>query len=344
MSKVVTFGELLLRLSTERHLRFSQAESFEASYGGSEANVAVSLARFGVKADFVTRLPENDLSATAIATLNSHDVSTKNILKGGERIGIYFLETGAVARPSKVVYDRAYSSMAEIEPGMINWESIFEGVDLFHWSGITAAISQSAADVCLEAVKVAHNLGVTVSTDMNYRSKLWNYGKTPAEVMTPLLEYTDILFGNEKDAKLHFSILPSNQPEEEKNRTHHAFLSTSEQVMKRFPKLKYIIKTVRGSVSASHNTLQGVLYNGKDLHTTKTYDITHIVDRVGGGDAFTAGALYGLLSFNNNDKKTIEFATAAACLKHTIHGDINLTTVEEVENMMTGDAGGTVAR
>ena len=341
MSKVVTFGELLLRLSTERHLRFSQAENFEANYGGSEANIAISLACFGIDTDFITRLPNNELSATAISSLKSHDVGTNHIIMGGERLGIYFLETGASLRASKVIYDRAYSSISEIEIGMIDWDSIFHDVDLFHWSGITPAISQNAADVCLEAVKIAHEKGISISTDMNYRSKLWNYGKTPAEIMTPLIAYSDIMFGNEKDAKLHFSIVPLK---EDTGLEHEAFLSTADQMMNKFPKLKKIIKTVRGSINASYNTLQGVIYDGKELHTTITHEITHIVDRVGGGDAFTAGALYGLLNDNYDNKKTIDFATAAACLKHTIHGDLNLTTIEEVENMIAGNDGGTVSR
>ncbi len=344
MSKVVAFGELLLRLSTERHLRFAQANTFEAVYGGSEANVVASLSSFGIPTDFVTRLPKNDIAEKALMGLRNYGVTTKHTVFGGERLGIYYLETGAAVRASKVIYDRAYSSMSTIEPKMIDWDAVFEEATWFHWSGITAAISQNAANVCMEAVKVAHEKGLVISTDMNYRTKLWQYGKTPSEVMTPLMDYTNVMFGNEKDAALHFSITP--QPIINKNikEEFEDFVSISDQMMARFSNLKKIIKTVRGSVNASYNTLQGVLYDGKELSTSKKHEITHIVDRVGGGDAFTAGALYGLLTHKNNNKKIIDFATAAACIKHTIHGDVNSTTISEVESVISGNEGGTVER
>ena len=345
MSKVVTFGEIMLRLATPEHLRFRQARSFNATFGGGEANVAVSLANYGIDVDYVTRLPQNDLGAACAAELRSFGVGTSNIVYGGERLGIYYLETGAVARPSKVVYDRAHSSAATVERGMIDWEQVLAGADWFHWTGITPAISASAAEVCLEACRAGNRLGVKVSCDLNYRKNLWKYGKTAAEVMPALVECCDVILGNEEDAEKVFGIKPegfdaaSTQGEVDAA----AFRSVCSQLMARFPRAKKVVITLRGSINADHNTWGGVLFDGETLYRSPRYDITDIVDRVGGGDSFMGGLIYGLLTYDD-DQRALNFAAAASALKHTIYGDFNMVSVAEVENLMKGDGSGRVAR
>ena len=336
----------MLRLSTPGYLRFGQARQFDATFGGGEANVAVSLANYGIDAAFVTRLPDNDIAKSCLKDLRSYGVDTSRIIFGGDRLGIYFLETGAVARPSKVVYDRAGSSIATIQPGMIDWKKVFEGADWFHWTGITPALSQGAADVCLEAVRAANALGVTVSCDLNYRKNLWKYGKTAGDVMPALVEGCDIILGNEEDADKVFGIKPEGFDVTATGGAidQRRFQSVGEQLMKRFPRAKKVIITLRGSINANHNTWGGVLWDGSTLYQSPRYDITHIVDRVGGGDSFMGGLIYGLLSFPGDDQKALNFAVAASCLKHTIFGDYNQVTVAEVENLMKGDASGRVAR
>ena len=346
MKKVVTFGEIMLRLSPPANLRLSQANSFDVVYGGGESNVAVSLSNYGVPVEFVTRLPQNDVGECAMMEMRKRGVGTQHIIYGGDRLGIYFLETGAVSRGSKVIYDRAHSAMAEITAGMIDWDSVFEGVGWFHWTGITPAISQGASDACLEAVKIASEKGITVSTDLNYRAKLWKYGKPSEPIMTELTSFCDIILGNEEDAEKHFGIKPegldiTTQGDQVKA---EAFQSVCEQMMKKFPKAKKVITTLRGSISASHNTWAGILYDGKKIYTSPEYKITHIVDRVGGGDSFMGGLIYGLLEYPEDDQNALNFAVAASCLKHTIKGDANLVTVAEVEKLMSGDASGRVAR
>ena len=346
MKKVVTFGEIMLRLSPAENLRFSQVNNFDVIYGGGESNVAVSLANYGVPVEFVTRLPKNDLGECALMEMRKRGVGTQHIAFGGDRLGIYFLETGAVSRGSKVVYDRAHSAIAEIESGMINWDSVFDGVEWFHWTGITPAISQGAADVCLEAVKAASAKGITISTDLNYRAKLWNYGGDREAIMTELTSYCNVILGNEEDAEKHFGIHPEGLDVYKHGHEVKAasFKSVCEQMMNKFPRAKKVITTLRGSISASHNTWAGVLYDGKKMYETRQYQITHIVDRVGGGDSFMGGLIYGLLNYPENDQNALDFAVAASCLKHTIKGDANLVTVEEVEKLMSGDASGRVAR
>lgn len=345
MKKVVTFGEIMLRLTPPGWKRFSQASSFEVIYGGGESNVAVSLANYGVPVSFVTRLPENDLGDCAMMEMRKRGVQTNDIIRGGERLGIYFLEIGAVSRGSKVVYDRAHSSMSTIQKGMIDWEDVFKDADWFHWTGITPALSQGAADACLEAIQTANRMGVTVSTDLNYRKKLWKYGKQPSEVMPALVEGCDIILGNEEDAEKHFGLHPEGV---DVTKGHDvdgkSYLSVLKQLMEMFPRAKKVITTLRGSISASHNSWSGVLYDGKTLYEAPTYQITHIVDRVGGGDSFMAGLIYGLLTYPDDDQRALNFAVAASCLKHTIYGDANLVTVPEVEKLMSGDASGRVAR
>ena len=346
MKKVITFGEIMLRLSPPGFLRFSQVNNFDVVYGGGESNVAVSLANYGIPVDFVTRLPQNDIGQCALMEMRKRGVGTDEIIYGGDRLGIYFLETGAVSRGSKVVYDRAHSAIAEIKPGMINWERVFDGATWFHWTGIAPAISQGAADACLEAVKAARKLGITISTDLNYRAKLWKYGVEPEVIMTELTSYCDIILGNEEDAEKHFGIKSegldiTTQGEHVKA---EAFLSVCRQMMKKFPNAKKVITTLRGSISASHNTWAGVLYDGKIMFKSPEYQITDIVDRVGGGDSFMGGLIFGLLTYPNDDQNALNFAAAASCLKHTIKGDANLATVDEVQKLMGGDASGRVAR
>lgn len=343
MKKVVTFGEIMLRLSAPQYLRFGQATQFDVNYGGGEANVAVSLANYGVAVSFVTRLPNNDLAKAAIASLRKHNVDVSSIAFGGERMGIYFLETGAVNRPSKVVYDRAYSSISTIESGDINWNKVFEGVNWFHWTGITPAISQQAADQCLEALKIAKEKGITISTDLNYRKNLWKYGKNASDIMPQLVEYCDVILGNEEDAGMVFGIHAEGTDVDAGKIDVHAYEDVCRKLMHRFPNAKKVIITLRGSVNANHNTWSGVLFNGTKLFKAPDYNITHIVDRVGGGDSFMGGLIYGLLQYEE-DQKALDFATAASCLKHTIFGDYNEVSVAEVENLMKGDASGRVSR
>ncbi len=345
MKKVITFGEIMLRLAPPDHLRFSQAQSFNVIYGGGESNVAVSLANYGIPVEFITRLPDNDIGKCAMMQLRKRGVGIDQIIYGGERLGIYFLETGAVSRGSKVIYDRSHSAISTIKKGMIDWDDVFDDAQWFHWTGITPAISQGAADVCLEAVKAAKKLGLTVSTDLNYRAKLWNYGKKPDEIMPELVENCDIILGNEEDAEKHFGIQPEGvNVTEGESMDSKAYLSVCKKLMERFPNAQKVITTLRGSISASHNSWSGVLYNGEEFLEAPTYQITHIVDRVGGGDSFMGGLIYGLLTYEGGDQKALNFAVAASCLKHTIYGDANLSTVEEVEKLMEGDASGRVSR
>lgn len=345
MQKVVTFGEIMLRLATPGYTRFIQSNNLNATFGGGEANVAVSLANYGIPVDFITRLPQNDIADWCISDLRKYNVGTDQIIRGGERVGIYFLETGAVARPSKVVYDRAHSSIAEVKPGMFNWKEILKDATWFHWTGITPAISQGAADACLEAIKTANEMGITVSTDLNYRKNLWNYGKTASEVMLALVEGCDVILGNEEDAEKVFGIKPEGFDVEQTGGEVNAseFESVCKQMMQKFPRAKKVIITLRGSINANHNTWGGCLYSDK-LYQSKRYDISHIVDRVGGGDSFMAGLIYGQLRYPDDDQKALDFAVAASCLKHTIYGDFNLVTVKEVENLMEGDGSGRVIR
>jgi 2-dehydro-3-deoxygluconokinase len=345
MSKrVVTFGEIMLRLSTPSNLRFAQARSFDVTFGGGEANVAVSLANYGVPVDYVTRLPANDLGDACMAFLRQFGVGVDKIVRGGERLGIYFLETGAVQRGSKVVYDRAGSAIATVERGMIDWRTALADADWFHWTGITPAISATTADVCLEAVQMARQMGLTVSCDLNYRRNLWKWGKKAGDVMPELVRHCDVAIGNEEDAEKVFGIrapetdVIAGKVEAEKYRF------VCEQLASRFPNLKVIAVTLRGSISASHNTWSAVLWDKGTFYQGASYDITPIVDRVGGGDAFMGGLIYGLRTFGEDRQRALDFAIAASCLKHTISGDFNMVTVGEVEKLMGGDTSGRVSR
>jgi len=355
--KIVTFGEIMLRLAPPGFQRFTQARSFDAIYGGGEANVAVSLTNYGEKVEYVTRLPNNDLGEACLISLRSHGIKTEYIVRGGDRIGIYFLETGAAQRGSKVIYDRANSSFATIQAGTIDWKAVFEGADWFHWTGITPAVSQGAAEVCHEALQAAREMGLTVSTDLNYRAKLWKWGKGAGEVMTDLVSMCDVALGNEEDAEKVFGIkAPEVNVTAGKVEADH-YLYVCEELAKKFPSLETISITLRGSLSASHNTWSGVLWNRPErsdptgersrranFFTAPTYDIIPIVDRVGGGDAFMAGLIYGLRKYKDDPQKALIFAAAAACLKHSIIGDFNAVSVSEVEALMGGDASGRVSR
>ena len=346
MKNLVTFGEIMMRLAPKGYLRFSQANSFDVIYGGGEANVAISLANFGIPVEFVTRLPKNDIGQCALMELRKRNVGTRYIIEGGDRLGLYFLETGAVSRGSKVIYDRSSSAMSQIQPGMVDWKNIFKNAEWFHWTGITPAISQSAADTCLEAIKIASQMGITISTDLNYREKLWKYNGDREKIMTELTSYCDIILGNEEDAEKHFGIKPNglDVSKQGKNVKAESFLSVCKQMQNKFPRAKKVITTLRGSISASHNIWSGILFDGKNMFKSKEYQITHIVDRIGGGDSFMGGLIYGLIYFPDDNQKALDFAVAASCLKHTIKGDANLVTIEEVKKLMSGDLSGRVAR
>ncbi|HEY9044872.1 MAG TPA: sugar kinase [Ohtaekwangia sp.] len=329
--RVITLGEIMLRLSTPGFARFTQAESFKALYAGSEANVAASLSHFGVSAAHVTRFPDNDLGKAATQTLKRYGVDTQYIVYGPERMGIYFLENGSMQRASRIVYDRFDSAFAHIKPGMIHWENVLKGADWFHWTGITPAISQGAADVCREAIQAARKLNITISGDINYRRNLWQYGKTARDIMPELIASTQVIIAGITDMENCVGV------------TGNTFEAACESFKKAYPATTKISTTVRDSVSSSHNKLTGLLWNGKALLQSREYDMTHIVDRVGGGDAYMAGLIYGILS-GKSDSDSLEFATAASVLKHSIEGDVNIVTTDEVEQLVKGENVGKLLR
>lgn len=321
----------MLRLSPPNNLRFAQASNLEMNFGGSESNVAVSLAQFGVASQYISRVPANDLGHAALNGLKHHGVDVSAAVFGGERLGLYFLESGAGRRGSKVIYDRANSGMATLERGMIDWKTIFKNASWFHWSGITPAISQCAADAIEEALFIAQSLGVKISCDLNYRANLWKYGKTPTDIMPNLTKYCDVLMGDGDAFKLFYGIDATET------------LTYLQAVAKHFQKLKIVAMTARQGHSASHNTYQGFIFDTQSVYSSKVYDIPDILDRIGGGDAFMAGLIYGLTQ-NKNPQDVVEFATAAATLKHYVHGDMNLCSVAEVESLVSGNLGGRVKR
>jgi 2-dehydro-3-deoxygluconokinase len=344
MKKVITFGEIMLRLAPPGFLRFTQARSFDVIYGGGEANVAASLAQFGMSVDYVTRLPKNDIGEACLQYLRQYGIGTSKIVQGGDRLGIYFLENGAVQRGSKVIYDRANSSLATIQKGMLDWQAVLSDCDWFHWTGITPAVSQGAAEVCLDAVQTAKHMGLTVSCDLNYRKNLWKWGKKASEVMPELVSFCDVAIGNEEDAEKVFGIKAPEADVTAGKVEASQYRFVCEELAKRFPGLKTIAITLRGSLSASHNTWSGVLWQSGDFFTAPRYDITHIVDRVGGGDAFMGGLIYGLRTYGADYQKALHFAVAASCLKHSIIGDFNQVSVAEVEGIMGGNVSGRVSR
>lgn len=345
MQKVVTFGEIMVRLGAPDYLKLIQANRFDVSYAGAEANVAVSLANYGIETDYITCLPDNPIAERCIMDLRGHKVGVDHIQRTGKRMGILYLETGSNARPSKVCYDREDSSIATITPGSIDWHDILKDADWFHWTGITPALSTNTAAECLKAINTANELGVTVSCDINYRGNLWRYGKTASEVMSEMVAGSDIILGNEEDCEKVFGIKPKDFDASKTNGNidQNKFLSVCQQMMERFPRCKKMVVTLRGAINANHNTWGGVLFNGQELIESRRYDITDIVDRVGGGDSFMGGLIYGLFHYKD-DKKALEFATATSCLKHTLKGDYNWVTVSEVESLMNGDTSGRVKR
>jgi len=340
--RIVTFGEVMLRLKPPAHERFLQSPIFEATFGGGEANVAVSLANYGMDAAFATVLPDNDIANACIGEIRRFGVDTSPIVRGDGRVGIYYLETGSNQRPSKVVYDRANSSIAIAKPGSIDWKSVFAGATWFHITGITPALSQSAADLSFEAVKAAKELGVTVSCDLNFRKNLWKYGKTAPEVMCELTKYIDVAIANEEDCQKSLGIKVDSNVEKGELNT-DTYKALAEKVLAEYPNLQCIAITLRESKSADTNGWSACLHDRKNFYHSKKYLITDIVDRVGGGDSFSGGLIYGLLNYENHED-SLNYAVAASCLKHTISGDFNRVSVKEVEALMGGDGSGRVQR
>jgi 2-dehydro-3-deoxygluconokinase len=334
--KIVTFGEVMLRLSPPGVERFAQANELSMHFGGTEANVAVSLAQLGLEASHVSRFPDHALGQSAAAYLRRYGVGTGHVCYGDGRLGLYFLETGAGSRASQIIYDRANSAFSRIRPDEINWESVLTDaagapVDWFHWTGITPALSQGAADCLLAGIQTANRLGVPVSGDIVYRSNLWQYGRSPQEIMPALTEGCTLVLGSKALFSELYNVVGST------------FLEAGRALMDRFPIVKYVTDTKRNSVSASHNQLSAKLFDGTTVHKSRVYDVQPIVDRIGTGDAYMAGLIYGLLSFKDG-QRAVEFGAAASALKHTISGDVNLATVAEIETLAGGDSSGKLKR
>ena len=338
--KIVTFGEIMLRLAPEGYYRFVQADTFGATYGGGEANVAVSLANYGMDARFVTKLPAHEIGQAAINSLRRYGVDTSYIARGGSRVGIYFLEKGASQRPSKVIYDRAGSSIATAEPSDFDWEAIFDGVDWFHFTGITPALNDQVAAICLEACKAAKAAGATISCDLNYRNKLWSKEKA-GQVMAELCEYVDVCIANEEDAADVFGIKAADTDVTKGAVNHEGYKDVARQLAERFGFSKVAI-TLRESISANDNNWSAMLYDGSDYYFSKKYSM-HIVDRVGGGDSFGGGLICAILN-GYEPQAAIEFAVAASCLKHSVEGDFNMVSMDEVQKLAGGDGSGRVQR
>jgi 2-dehydro-3-deoxygluconokinase len=344
MHRIVSFGEIMLRLKSPAHERFFQSPALEASFGGGEANVAVSLALLGESAAFVSALPDNPIGESALRELRRYSIDCSAIRRAKGRLGIYFLETGANQRPSSVVYDREGSCISAVKPGDFNWADIFKGADWFHTTGITPALSLSLAEAALEAIRAAKAAGLSVSIDLNYRKKLWNYGKKAPEVMRELAAHADLIIANEEDVHMCLGI------EQEKIDLHAGKLDSgqyrtlAESVKREFPKLKAVAITLRESRSADKNGWSAIIHGDAGFHVSRGYDIDDIVDRVGGGDSFSAALIYGLLNFKGDEAKALEFAVAASALKHSIPGDFNLSGRTEIEALMGGDASGRVQR
>ncbi|QHV97652.1 sugar kinase [Spirosoma endbachense] len=329
--KVITFGEVMLRLSPPGVERFVQTDSLTMHFGGTEANVAVSLAQLGLETAHVTRFPDHALGRSATGYLRRYGVGTQHVRYGDGRLGLYFLETGAGSRASQIVYDRVDSAFSRITSTEIDWESILTGADWFHWTGITPALSQGAADSLLAGIQTANRLGVPVSGDIVYRSNLWQYGRSPQEIMPALTEGCTLILGNKSLFSELYGVVGST------------FIEAGRAMMRRFPTIKYVTDTKRNSLSASHNQLSAKLYDGSTVHKSRVYDIQPIVDRIGTGDAYMAGLIYGLLTFND-PQRAVEFGSAASALKHTIPGDVNLATVTEIETLEAGDSSGKLRR
>ena len=340
MSKIVTLGEIMLRLSPKGNYRFVQSDSFQVIPGGGEANVAVSLANYGHASYFVSKLPAHEIGQIAVNGLRRYGVNTDYIVRGGDRVGLYYAETGASMRPSKVIYDRANSAIAEAVPSDFNFDEIMEGADWFHWSGITPAISDKAAELTRLACEAAKRHHVTVSVDLNFRKKLWTSEKAIA-VMRPLMKYVDVCIGNEEDAQLCLGFKPDADVEGGKTDA-EGYYGIFKGMMKEFG-FKYVVSTLRESFSATHNGWRALIYDGKEFYQSKHYDINPIIDRVGGGDSFSGGLIHGMLTYKDQ-AKALEFAVASSALKHTIPGDFNVVSTSEVESLAGGNANGRVQR
>src|SRR5665647_994434 len=340
MAKIIVFGEIMLRLAPLGYLRFFQNDMMQATFGGAEANVAVSLANYRLDALFITRLPRNDIGQTALNGLRQFGVDTSKVVRGGDRIGIYFLEKGASQRPSKVIYDRAYSAIATAAKEDFDWDNIFEGAEWFHFTGITPALGKNIAQICLEACKKAKERGIVVSCDLNYRKNLWTTAQAE-ETMSELMPYVDICIANEDDADKVFGINSENTNVSSGELNHEGYKEVAKKISERFG-CKYVAITLRSSISANDNNWAAMLYDGMEFYFSKNY-LIHIVDRVGGGDSFAGGLIYGLYS-KMLAKDALEFAVAASCLKHSIEGDYNHVSIEEVEKLMGGDGSGRVQR
>jgi 2-dehydro-3-deoxygluconokinase len=331
IKQVFTFGEIMMRLSVPGFGRFTQAQNFAATYGGSEANVSISLSNLGIPACHVTRLPDNDFGKSVVSYLNYHRVDTSHVALGDGRLGLYFLENGSMQRAPKIIYDRLDSAFARIKPGEIDWDVIMKKASWFHWTGITPAISQGAADVCGEAIRAANKNAVPVSADINYRRNLWQYGKAAIDIMPALIEGSQYVIAGLTDITNCLGISAAD------------FESTCSSVLHSHPQIKKIAHTSRETVSASRNKIRGILWNGKEVFQSREYDLTHIVDRVGAGDAFMAGLIYGWMK-DTGDQHTIEFATAASAIKHSIEGDANLAALHEVETLVKNEKVGMLLR
>ncbi|MDP5241085.1 sugar kinase [Uliginosibacterium sp. 31-16] len=344
--RIVTFGEVLLRLTPPGYLKLSQTNMFAATFGGSETNCAVSLAHFGLKSEFVTRFPKNDIADACLAELRSHGIETGNIAFGGERLGLYYYENPAAQRVSKVVYDRANSSFATLKPGMIDWTHVLKGATWLHWSGIGPGLSQDIADATLEAIRAAKQAGLTVSCDLNYRKNLWQYGKPAQDVMRPLLELTDVLFGTGSEYKVVYGVEPvvfkarSADEAIDLDRYQRFFEETNAKAGGD----KKLFLALRNTLDANHHVFTGLVYSGGKMIKARTHAIEHVVDCVGVGDAFAAGMIYGLIHYTGDDASALEFAVAAGTLKNTIYGDFNLVTAEEVKALMKSSDGENISR
>ena len=342
MKKYITFGEIMLRLKAPYRKRFFQSPFLEATFGGGEANVAVGLAQFGLNVAYISVIPNNSIGDACLGELRRQAVDTTLIVRKGDRLGIYFLEAGANQRPSKVIYDRSHSAIAEAKPGDINWDKVFDRVAWFHISGITPAISLSASELSLEAVKKAREKGITISCDLNFRKKLWKHGKSAPEVMGELIKYADIVMGNEEDCQKSLGVKMDVDVESGRLQT-EKYRELTDRVLNLYPNIKKIAITLRESHSANHNRWSAVLNNREEFLISKKYEIHNIIDRVGAGDTFAAGLIYGLNNLNN-DEEALEFAVAASCLMHSIPGDLPLLSVEEVKNLAGGAGSGRVQR
>ena len=340
MKRIITFGEIMMRLNPPEYVRFAQARNFEASYAGGEANVAVSLSNFGMDAAFVSKVPAHEIGQCAINALREFGVDTRFMFRGGKRLGVYFVEKGASQRPSKVIYDRADSAIAQADPADFDWDAIFEGADWFHWTGITPALGGHLPEICLEACKAAKAKGIKISCDLNYRNKLWTKQEAN-KVMSQLMPYVDICIANEEDAKDVFGIEAAVTDITAGKLNHEGYISVAQQLTERFG-FETVAITLRSSISAFDNDWAGMLYTGGKAYFSPTYHV-HIVDRVGGGDSFGGGLIYSLLS-GKQPQDAINFAVAASCLKHSIQHDFNHVTVKEVESLAGGNASGRIQR